>query len=381
MSEKKRILILVDWFYPGYKAGGPIQSCVNICLALKDRYDIKVITTDTDFDEKEPYQNIRSNEWVSSLDEKIAVYYFEKKSLTAGALKKLVQQTETDYIYLNHMFSPLFVIYPVWLRFLGKIKAQLVLCPRGGLYANSLAVKPFKKKIFINVFRWLGLHKLVVFHATNEREKDAITHFFPGSLVQIANNLVKMNQPAPAFISKEKGVLKCIYISRILPLKNLLYLLQILQNVNNKIGLTIIGPVENEAYWELCQQTIRKLPDNISVTYKGPVHNDMLVPVLQEHHLFILPTSGENFGHSIFEAFLSGIPVLISDQTPWKNLNADKVGWDLPLDDTTKFQNAIETAAGWSQETFNEWAKAAWQYAAKYINNPQLIEQYALLFP
>lgn len=381
MREKKRILILVDWFYPGYKAGGPIQSCVNICLALKDQYDIKVITTDTDFDEQEPYPNIKSNEWVTNLDDKISVYYFKQKRLTTGALKRLIQQTESDYIYLNHMFSPLFVIYPVWLRFLGKIQAELVLCPRGGLYNNSLAVKPFKKKIFINVFRLLGLHKLIIFHATNQREHDAINHFFPGSRIQIANNLVKMNQPTLTFIPKEPGVLKCIFISRILPLKNLQYLLKVLLNVSAKVELTIIGPVENEAYWELCQQTIHQLPHNISVVYKGPVHNDMLVAVLQQHHLFILPTSGENFGHSIFEAFLSGIPVLISDQTPWKNLSVEKVGWDLPLVDAAAFQKAIETAASWSQETFNEWAKASWLYASKFINNPQLIEQYALLFP
>ena len=380
MSEKKRILILVDWFYPGYKAGGPIQSCVNICLALKDRYDIKVITTDTDFDEKEPYQNIKTNEWVSSLHEKIEVYYFKKKRLTAGALRKQIQQTEADYIYLNHIFSPLFVIYPVWLKFLGKIKAQLVLCPRGGLYDNSLAVKPFKKKIFIHVFRWLGLHRLIIFHATNEREKDAINHFFPGSHIVIANNLVKMNQPAPVVFPKEKGILKCVFIARILPLKNLLFLLNVLMNVTAKIALTIIGPVENEDYWALCRATIQQLPSNISVVYKGPVHNDMLITILQEHHLFILPTLGENFGHSIFEAFLAGIPVLISDQTPWKNLTAEKVGWDLPLDNYTAFQNAIETAAAWGQDEFNEWANASWLYAAKFINNPQLIEQYDALF-
>jgi hypothetical protein len=27
---------MVDWFAPGYKAGGPIQSCVNVAFALKD---------------------------------------------------------------------------------------------------------------------------------------------------------------------------------------------------------------------------------------------------------------------------------------------------------------------------------------------------------
>ena len=38
--------------------------------------------------------------------------------------------------------------------------------------------------------------------------------------------------------------------------------------------------------------------------------------------VFLLPTGGENFGHAIFEALSCGVPVLISDQTPWRGLEA-----------------------------------------------------------
>ena len=35
---------------------------------------------------------------------------------------------------------------------------------------------------------------------------------------------------------------------------------------------------------------------------------------------FLLPTGGENFGHAIFEALSCGVPALISDRTPWRDL-------------------------------------------------------------
>jgi glycosyltransferase involved in cell wall biosynthesis len=122
------------------------------------------------------------------------------------------------------------------------------------------------------------------------------------------------------------------------------------------------------------------LPANCAVRYLGPKRNDELMPILQQHHLFALPTTGENFGHSIFEAFLAGRPVLISDQTPWLRLADRKAGWDLPLASLEGFTRAMETTAGWDQREFDEWGLGAWQHAEKFIKNPELHDQYLQLF-
>ena len=110
------------------------------------------------------------------------------------------------------------------------------------------------------------------------------------------------------------------------------------------------------------------------------MRNNELAEILKQHHLFILPTTGENFGHSIFEALLCGRPVLISDQTPWLGLAAKKAGWDLPLAEPDKFTEAIEVAAGWDQNSFDAWAEGAWQYANAFIKNPEIHSQYLQLF-
>lgn len=34
-----KVLIFIDWFAPGYKAGGPITSNVNIVEHLSDKLD------------------------------------------------------------------------------------------------------------------------------------------------------------------------------------------------------------------------------------------------------------------------------------------------------------------------------------------------------
>src|ERR1700684_239583 len=75
---KKKILVLVDWFAPGYKAGGPIQSSVNFAFALKNDFDIYVLTTDTDHGETAPYPDIISGEWIRNPSGGFQIYYAKK---------------------------------------------------------------------------------------------------------------------------------------------------------------------------------------------------------------------------------------------------------------------------------------------------------------
>ncbi len=378
-TNKKKILVMVDWFAPGYKAGGPIQSCVNFTFALKNDFDIYVLTTDTDHGETEPYQNIVSNKWIKD-NNGISIFYAKKSELNLKQLKQTMIEVNADYVYLNHMFSPHFVVYPLWLKYTRKLKSKIVLCPRGALYDSALNVKPYKKKPFIQLFKWMGMGKKIIFHATNNREKKAIERFFPDSKIMIADNLPNTNQLVFTSCKKTPGTLKCIFIARIVPIKNLLFLLNFLENIKENISLTIIGPAEDDSYWNECKKKIDQLPSNINVNYLGPKQNDELPKILKEHHLFVLPTTGENFGHSIFESLLCGRPVLISDQTPWLQLADKKAGWDLPLDKPDEFANVIKEMANWDQDDFDQWAHSAWQYAHSFISNTRLHTQYLQLF-
>jgi glycosyltransferase involved in cell wall biosynthesis len=171
-----------------------------------------------------------------------------------------------------------------------------------------------------------------------------------------------------------------IFVARLVAIKNLLFFLRALETVRATVELTVVGPVEEKGYWEECRAKIATLPANITVNYLGPRRNDELMPLLQQHHIFVLPTTGENFGHSIFEALLAGRPVLISDQTPWLRLAERRAGWDLPLDDPGGFSRIVEETASWDQTRFDEWAASAWEYARRFIENPELQRQYIQLF-
>jgi glycosyltransferase involved in cell wall biosynthesis len=93
-----------------------------------------------------------------------------------------------------------------------------------------------------------------------------------------------------------------------------------------------------------------------------------------------LPTQGENFGHVIFEALCAGKPVIISDQTPWLHLQEARAGFDLPLERPDLFEQAIEQAAAWNNEEYQEWSNNASNFASMHLNVQETVNQYKKLF-
>jgi glycosyltransferase involved in cell wall biosynthesis len=372
--------MLVEWFSPGYKAGGPIRSCVNMCLLLRRQYDIFVITTNQDHGDTSPYPNIESDKWLSNTMADITIYYASPNLLNRKLLKQLIDFIAPQYIYTQLLFSPLFAIYPAWLAYTGKLSAKLILCPRGTLYKSALAVKPLPKKLLLKMYRWFNISKAITFHATSSQEADAIRHFFPGSKLLTAPNLPDLQQLPLAPIPKKSGQLKCIFVARIVPIKNLLFLLEILQGLAHTIELTIAGPAEDEAYWAHCKKCIGSMPSNILVKYIGPQPAAALPKWLQQHHLFVLPTTGENFGHAIFEALAAGRPVLISDQTPWQDLEANSCGWHVPLLQKDRFVAVLNQVADADQIAYDKLSCNAWEYAMHYINKSDIAQPYLQLF-
>jgi glycosyltransferase involved in cell wall biosynthesis len=380
MNERKKILLFADWYEPGYKAGGPIRSCVNFARYMQEGYQVYVFTSDRDLGSPEPYDTIKTDKWLVT-EGGVNVFYCSPAGLNWQNIRKQLTVVGPDFIYLNSMFSTKFTIFPLLINRLYRLKNKMVLSPRGMLRASAVEFKSFKKKIFLNCFRWMGFQKSIYFLASDDTEvKDVQRYFGRASRVALIPNFPAALPETPGIIEKKKGELSLIYIGRVHPIKNLDFLLHLLRDVKAWIGLTIVGSLEDKAFWQTCQEMIGVLPENIRVTYAGEMPNHRLPAITAAHHLFILPTKGENFGHAIFEALALGKPVLISDQTPWRGLTALKAGWDLSLDRPELFREVIELAADFGQEQYDSWCNATRDYVKNYIRQLNLKEEYQKLF-
>jgi glycosyltransferase involved in cell wall biosynthesis len=279
------------------------------------------------------------------------------------------------------MFSVPFSIYPVLQRRLGFHHSQLVLAPSGMLKASALQFKRPKKMVFLKVMKWLGIGRLLRFHATDETEWKDIQQYF-GQQVKglIAGNFPGQLPEQIKPLDKRPGHLSLLFIGRLHPVKNLDYLLSVITGLAGNVTLDIVGSEEDAAYTALCKQKAEALPANIMVRFLGEKPPQELADIIQQHHFLVLPTHGENFGHVIFEALSQGRPVIISDQTPWRNLTAKQAGWDLSLQSPEAWAACIQEACEAEQQTFDCWSKGAWQMAHDYLHQTNLKQAYLKLF-
>ncbi|WP_299821869.1 glycosyltransferase family 4 protein [uncultured Pontibacter sp.] len=382
LSKKPRILIFIDWFLPGYKAGGPIQSCANLIAHLKDEFDFWVITRDTDYCEREPYEQVESDSW-NRIEEHLQVYYTSGKSLSYKALMSAARAAEPDIVFINGVYSFYFSILPILIA--KKLACpKIIVSTRGMLAEGSINVKAGKKKFFIWAARRVGLYKHVLFHATNSKEKeDVITQIGNDCNIMIAPNLPKAMAGLHVIDrKKEVGILKIVSVARISPEKNTLYALEILRKYRGQSQVTfdIYGPIYNKAYWNECESLISKMPASVKVNYCGSIPNNLVFDKLLQYHLMFLPTQGENFGHIILESLTAGCPVLISDKTPWLNLSQIGVGYDFPLSDQEAFVDIIEKFSALDTKQFNNYSLRAVEFAKKHLNNEAAIEANMSLF-
>ena len=373
------MLVMADWFAPGFKAGGPIRSCVNFAEHLKGDLDIYVLTTDRDLNETVPYKNIEQDKWIQT-NAGFSIFYASPQWLSFSSIRQAIRQLQPDVVYLNSMFSRYFSFYPLLAKKLNGSNARFILAPRGMLRSSAVQFKKKKKQIFLNSFRVAGLHRNIFFHCTDETELKDVRKYFGEVPAVVLSNLPGVQKQLSLPAQKLPGKLKLIYVGRLHPIKNLHVLLEALRDVKSQIDLTIVASIEDEGYWEKCQQLIKGLPSHIKTDWKGELPHHEVEELIKEHHVFVLPTQGENFGHAIFEALAAGRPVIISDQTPWRGLSQHKAGWDLDLREPGKFSWAIERFAAMSNEEFNEWCAAAWQFAHHYLENSDNKKRYLELF-
>jgi len=376
MGSKPKVLILTDWFVPGFKAGGPIQSVNNLVKALESKLDFSVITSDRDLLEKQAYPVIKSDLWLRSSDHRI--YYASPEGLSS-ILKHELTGASHDWIYTNSFFSWRFTIKPLLLLWRHHALHKVILAPRGMLGAGALSVKPFKKKMFIQLFRLLGITKRIQFHATDASEAIAIQNAIGSEarITVISNFPVQIsNQEKPG---SARNPVKLVYASRLSPKKNPLYLLKILQDIKGlNYRLDLYGTVDDHAYFEKCQKLIEA---NDRMHWHPAVSPTELYAILRQADFFVLPTLNENFGHAIIEALAHGTPVIISDQTPWNDLESFGAGWVIPLSDATTWKKTLEQTAQLSERDYKRMSASAVEYVKRKFDFEEIRTQYLELFP
>jgi len=163
--------------------------------------------------------------------------------------------------------------------------------------ATVTGLKGFLKKIFFK--------RISVTYASGvSQEKLTRLLKFKGKVIVTKGvgifNIIKQPQFKPSVIVKD-----FIYVGRLSPEKNLVFLIEVFNKLKN-INLHIIGYGPQEGL-------LKKIAKDNTFFY-GAVENKKLPEMYQRCNVFILPSAKEPWGLVVEEALNNGLPVIVSNK-------------------------------------------------------------------
>lgn len=372
----RKLLIMASLFPPQKNGGGPTVSIMNVVQAIKGKFDISVISHHHEVGSSEPLPDVAAG-W-NTFDFG-RVWYSPYGEHTVGDNLKRIEEVQPDVIYQNSFFS-----YDDVLAVLKYKKSHpevsVVIAPRGEICENRFNSGKLKKTLYVKALKWAGYLKDVYWQATGADElRDMVKYLsVPENRIYNINNFSYASEADIVPIDKKPGELRLCYIARIQDTKNLLYGVERLQHVKGRIVYDVYGPIENREYYDRCFAV--KLPENVRLNYGGSVDHDDVGKTVSKYHAYYMPTIGENYGHSIVEAFIHKRPALISDKTPWNGINEAGGGYALPLNEPERFEAALDELCEMDNTAFAAMCDNAKTYIDEQLHVEEIIEQYITCF-
>jgi glycosyltransferase involved in cell wall biosynthesis len=365
-----KILVFTDWFFPGSQAGGPIQSLISFMKNSSETF--YVITRNTDLNSTIPYSGVQSNQWVKSFADNIQVYYLNEEHLDENFISKIHSEINPERIYLNSMWSPKFTLLPLQVFRKKNISEKVVLAPRGMLKPAAFKQKGLKKKLFLLFAKLNNFYGNIQWHATSEIEQSEIQTHFPKAKIRLAPNI---SNAAITTVRKERtDPFRILTVGRISPEKGYYEAVESMCEWNpnqSSVQWDIIGLKENEELVRAIEKVKNDFP-SLNIKIHGHKSGEDLRLFFEQAHLFFLPSRGENYGHAIAEALSNGIPVVISDQTPWENLEEANAGKASSLN-PIHLSESLDFFVKLNPDEYHTWSQGALNYAKLYVNSPETL--------
>lgn len=371
-----RVLVVAHAFPPAYR-GGSIRTLEHLTSRLGREIEFFVITRTHDYGETTPL-DVEVATWVERSGAQ--VWYERPWRRTPWKIASLARAVEADVLYVNSIFAPGCVAACVARR-LRLLDAPMLVAPEGELNAASLAHHPRRKRWYLRVARLLALHKSAQWRASTDDEAITIrarVNTSAGVAVAACPPPLLESPPVPSQPEDPARPARLVYLSiisaRKAPTRAGRFVL-----ATADATLDVFGPSRDDR--ELAALTELVAGDASGrVRYHGPLDHGDVASTLSSYDALIFPTAGESFGYVVGEALLAGCPVLVSDRTPWQDLDSCGAGSVIDLDDDDAWQAALAALTAMSPEERAARRVAARARGERWARDTTTDEQWRALF-
>ena len=169
--------------------------------------------------------------------------------------------------------------------------------------------------------------------ANSQGLKDLAMKSSPGQPIDVIPNGVDAESFPVRKRFLEDGILRILFVGRLIPRKGVKYLLEAITGMKN-VRLTIVGDGPLLA-------DLQKASAGMDVHFTGTLAHDELKKIYSEHDVFVLPSLNEGMSNTVLEAMASGLPVIVTDTGGTKELINDN-GFVVPRADTSALAESIK---------------------------------------
>lgn len=360
--------------------GGPSKSVSALCHALATAgHHVDLFTTRPGA--------LRSGSVEREVDPRIISFrrdWPDRLCRSAGLRSALM--SETPEIVHHHS---------IWLRTLDyaragakRAKAALVLSPRGMMSRWAWHHHHWRKQIAMQLVHPGAFSAVAGWHVTSPEEEQEIRALGYTEPICVAPNGV--DEPTPDDIASATAYwnTECpetatrpvaLFYSRFHPKKRVLELIDLwLEKAPTDWLLLLVGIPQ-----EYSPEMLDRYVVNMSGSGRVRAFNGIgRPPPYAVASLFLLPSHSENFGMAIAEAMAHRVPVVVTDSTPWSEVNTQQCGWCVAWGQFGSALTAATAETGATLRARGEKARAwvlekySWRHTAE-----KLSEFYARLRP
>ena len=242
-----------------------------------------------------------------------------------------------DVIYIQYLFH-----YTVFfgLLFSFLLRKKVVLSARGSLSSWGLNYKHrWKKKIWLTCFISPFI-KNIIWQASSYVEVNDIKSRFKNAYVLVVNDGVDFKsfqnikslsvcELVNRFTESQFKVVSEVFFSmgRLHEIKAFDIMIDafyLFLQKNPDAKLLIAGP--DDGFRGVLMKKIIEYDLLESVFLIGSVEHEDKCLLLSNSSAFVLPSHFESFGIVVVEALASGLPVIVSNNTPWRDIEKNKFG-------------------------------------------------------
>jgi len=285
----------------------------------------------------------------------------------------LPRNSMNDVVHIHGLWTPF-----EWRAYReGKARgARLVISPHGSLEPWALRHKRVKKLAAWMLYQKGILQQADLLVASTDFERDNFRDLgLTAPIAVIPVGVDTSDHPAdlvePDLSDREKIVR---FLARLSPKKGVPDLLQAWSMIDRHGHELHIHGYGSDSYRAYLEKRIAALKIGAHVKLRGPLYGEEKWRKLQKSSIYVLPSYSENFGITIAEALLSGLPVITSKATPWGELASRGLGWIIdnnPVQLRDALDLAVSTAPGHLRTIRNE----AWAYGQNYLW-PPIVDRY-----